>query len=362
MVGCPTCGAELTYIPPYERHYCYGCRSYAAKTLHACKECDRALVFVKEHHKYYCYGCQEYKEDVEVGNPCPTCGEELQHISQYDRLFCFQCRVYAPKEHAIVRRSRGGQAVTERGGDHEQAIGYAPFSREEMDLASKEILMNWCREYGLDDSGLKYELRLRLLEHVRKQNLLLKGEEVALGVPEEAASTDVREEIPEEAVVVERHGQREQPAQEALAPEIEVFDETDSTPQATTTPCPTCAQELTYIPQYNRWYCYSCQRYAQDEGATSTPVYPLQRERQERAVSGVKLRGEKRGNPMVGVSLAILGLLMYIADELLFNAPAIFDIPVFIRAAEIDFALRFLSTVFIVLGIIAAILLVRPRR
>jgi hypothetical protein len=27
-------------------------------------------------------------------------------------------------------------------------------------------------------------------------------------------------------------------------------------------PCPTCGRPLTYVQQYNRWYCYSCQKYA----------------------------------------------------------------------------------------------------
>ncbi|MDX1534274.1 MAG: hypothetical protein R3291_01475, partial [Thermoplasmata archaeon] len=57
------------------------------------------------------------------------------------------------------------------------ATGFAPFSREEMDLASKDQLIRWSKEYGLDESGMKYELRLRLLEYVRRQGLLLKGEE-----------------------------------------------------------------------------------------------------------------------------------------------------------------------------------------
>jgi sporulation protein YlmC with PRC-barrel domain len=26
--------------------------------------------------------------------------------------------------------------------------------------------------------------------------------------------------------------------------------------------CPTCKGPLTYIPQYQRWYCYKCQKYA----------------------------------------------------------------------------------------------------
>jgi sporulation protein YlmC with PRC-barrel domain len=40
--------------------------------------------------------------------------------------------------------------------------------------------------------------------------------------------------------------------------------ETQPTGQQPTTAaiCPTCKGPLTYIPQYKRWYCYKCQKYA----------------------------------------------------------------------------------------------------
>jgi sporulation protein YlmC with PRC-barrel domain len=32
--------------------------------------------------------------------------------------------------------------------------------------------------------------------------------------------------------------------------------------QQTQLTCPTCRGPLTYIPQYQRWYCYTCKKYA----------------------------------------------------------------------------------------------------
>jgi sporulation protein YlmC with PRC-barrel domain len=32
--------------------------------------------------------------------------------------------------------------------------------------------------------------------------------------------------------------------------------------QQTQPTCPTCKGPLTYIPQYQRWYCYACKKYA----------------------------------------------------------------------------------------------------
>jgi hypothetical protein len=31
---------------------------------------------------------------------------------------------------------------------------------------------------------------------------------------------------------------------------------------AVQTPCPSCSKELTWVQQYNRWYCYACGKYA----------------------------------------------------------------------------------------------------
>jgi ssDNA-binding Zn-finger/Zn-ribbon topoisomerase 1 len=364
MVGCPTCGAELTYIAPYQRHYCYGCRSYAPKTLHACKECGRALVFVQQYHKYYCYGCQEYKEDPGIRNPCPTCGEELEYVPQYDRFFCFECKAYAPKDYGITRRRKGGKRMKAGAAkDQAKTIGYAPFSREEMDLASKEQLMKWCRDYGLDDSGMKYELRLRLLEYVRKQGLLLKGEKPEDAAQEEAAESQQQQEEPSGEVVVVEEPEEEKREEEAREEKVEAAQEAEAQPktvQSAQHPCPTCGQELTYIPQYDRWYCYSCRAYAP---AHTGPQAAAQRAQQAEAArtKAVKIRRQRHGNPMVGVSLAVVGLLMFVAYELLYEAPAIFDIPVFLRAPEIGFALFFLSFVFVVMGLIAAVLVLRPR-
>jgi len=45
------------------------------------------------------------------------------------------------------------------------------------------------------------------------------------------------------------------PAAEAAAPAV-------SSQQATTPVCPTCKGPLSYVQQYQRWYCYKCQKYA----------------------------------------------------------------------------------------------------
>lgn len=310
-------------------------------------------MFIEQYKSHYCYGCEEYKSDVGIKNPCPKCGEELEYLHEYRRLYCHQCKAYAPRDYGLTRE--GDRAMTKEEGSKEEGIGYTVFSREDMDLASKEELMSWCREYGLDDTGMKYELRLRLLEHIRKQGLLLKGEKPIQVVREELSEPEVETAAPEEDVIEELVVEGDEKA----APQVEVVEEAASRVDVPENACANCGTELTYIPQYGRWYCYSCQTYAGSEPASETQAQPS-RVRADRAPTATKVVRQKGGNPKVGISLAAVGLLMFIADMLLFRAPAVFDFPVLIRAPDLDFALQFLSIVFIALGLMAAII-VRPR-
>lgn len=99
MPGCPTCGAELTYLEPYARSYCHHCRAYAPEEIVPCGACGRVLVYVTEHGLYYCYGCQEYKQGAHLADrPCPRCGRELLFVAEYERLFCTRCNAYAPAD------------------------------------------------------------------------------------------------------------------------------------------------------------------------------------------------------------------------------------------------------------------------
>lgn len=350
MAGCPTCGAELTHIPQYDRWYCYSCRAYAPRALHECSVCGRSLVYVPEYQGHYCHGCEEYR-DAGIQRPCPNCGEEMEYQDEYTRYYCRECGEYAPGDYRPPTHE--GPVMTDEEGS-EQA-GYAPFSREDMDLASKEELMSWCREYGLDDNGMKYELRLRLLEHIRKEGLLLQGER---GVPLAAEATgETPPKAPARKAAAEDPPHPEDPRDAALEvrPEVEVIVEDDAHAPSS---CPTCGGELTYIPQYGRWYCYRCRAYApRATGSSTTRLGETERAStppRPRAATG-------SGRPTAGLALAFFGLLLFIAHMVLFQAPAIFDFPVYVTSRDVEFILRFLSIVFIALGLMGGILALRPR-
>jgi len=41
--------------------------------------------------------------------------------------------------------------------------------------------------------------------------------------------------------------------------------------QYVATPCPTCGQPLSFVQQYNRWYCYNCRKYPSAPPASYAP-------------------------------------------------------------------------------------------
>ena len=79
MPTCPTCGAQLTYVERYDRYYCPGERKYAPKGLpvepratvffdgterHAghyhCPICGKELTYIPPYDRHYCYACAKY--------------------------------------------------------------------------------------------------------------------------------------------------------------------------------------------------------------------------------------------------------------------------------------------------------------
>lgn len=55
---CKECGKELTWIPQYNRYYCFDCEKYPP----TCPTCNRDLFWVKEYNRYYCNDCKKYPD------------------------------------------------------------------------------------------------------------------------------------------------------------------------------------------------------------------------------------------------------------------------------------------------------------
>ncbi len=208
-----------------------------------------------------------------------------------------------------------------------------------MDLASKDQLIRWSKEYGLDEGGMKYELRLRLLEYIRRQGLLLKGEEPLEEEP--AASSDG------EARAAEPTPPPESASGGGAAAQVVVELPTQSAPTKSPGACANCGGDLSYIAEYERWYCYNCNTYAGSPSGGGGDVA---------SDASLRLKARGEGGAGAGIALALAGVVMFLVYQLLFVAPGLFPIPVFVTVApEVLFTLPLVAFVLLGVGIIAGL-------
>lgn len=284
MAACPNCGGKLTYVPQYDRHYCYACGQYAPKGFGVSAGAGPAIQL----------GGEEGSHDGHYH--CPTCGNELTFIAEYDRHYCYRCTTYAPKDVAPVGEAPaatpvvpepttadaapdivaaagnpeesamanpddareqepedagapstveaeaanpGGNPSKKRKGkkrkeeeeekeeEAEEEEERPPLRRSEVVRAKKAQLIEWCRAHGLNTSGKKADLRDRLLQHMDQFQVEEEGvaEEPAGAAPPapEAVEEPAPEEMMPEAV--------EAPEVEAEAPAEEAPPEEPEEPE-----------------------------------------------------------------------------------------------------------------------------------
>ena len=56
--NCPECNHPLTWIPKYQRWYCYKDKIYP--TLPLCPTCKQPLTWISEYKRWYCYNDKTY--------------------------------------------------------------------------------------------------------------------------------------------------------------------------------------------------------------------------------------------------------------------------------------------------------------
>lgn len=170
-------------------------------------------------------------------------------------------------------------------------------------------------------------------------------------------------------------------------------------------PCPTCGRELSYVSQYDRWYCYFCQRYAPAAkavpkfacptcGATLRWISQYERwwcDRCERyapadlprpkgpapaATSAVAstaaaaaatpeaatrvVRTHRHGSPMGGIGLIVLGLITFVFLQAVTTLPLAlgYASPVVLTASDVAL-LDFLAFVLVAGGAIFGLAMAR---
>src|SRR6266571_1635852 len=68
------------------------------KVEHPCPTCSRELTYIPQYNRWYCYSCLAYSPVARAKNACPNCGATLRWIDRYERWWCDSCRRYAPAD------------------------------------------------------------------------------------------------------------------------------------------------------------------------------------------------------------------------------------------------------------------------
>jgi len=321
--------------------------------------------------------------------------------------------------------------------------------RAEIREAKKPVLMDLCKAYGLDPSGTKEQLRERLLSYLDDSEAKRRPGTSPMEIPivfpqaaEESATPPTQAEpvtepkpaprmmftaaprmIPEAAkkvvdafrqadaaiapVAVDTAASTSGDVQALVVPAVaatptpEVVTGPPTIPTAKVEhPCPTCGRALTYIQQYNRWYCYSCRAYApktRSKFACPTcgaalrwiPQYerwwcdgcrkyaPSDLPKPERtSIVGTSAAAVARGasvaaativhrhrSPGSGIGLVGFGMVLFVLYEVLVDLPvALSTGTASLLAPDVAFGLRFFAFVFVAVGAIMGLYAVRDRR
>ncbi len=408
---CPSCGGILSFVTQYDRDYCYRCNTYPP-------------VDVSEPKVEPSTPAGEGTSTVVVVEKTPLAEEKVQTVEMAPRAEVGE----GPEEELLEEKP-------------ESPIEKPPLVRAEIHDARKPLLLDLCKAYDLNPTGTKEQLRERLLSYLdeveAEATRKTEPEHAPAGRSEpEAEATDlapgpapaVAFEAQEEAVEAEPVqeqsapvaapvaesrtlqepevlGAREEPGEPPLVP-IRVEPVATVEPSVAREaprvehPCPTCGRELTFVAQYDRWYCYncrvyapaaksknacphcgetlrwieqyerwwcdSCRRYAPADlpkPQVSTAATVPEEIPAVQSLPQATPTGHRHRNPGSGIGLVGLGLVLFVVYEALVDVPAILSINIGIAVTnDLAFALRFFAFTLVAAGAMIGLAAVRDRR
>jgi ribosomal protein S27AE len=160
----------------------------------------------------------EEKKETYEEIMCPRCGTLIRKGT----TTCFACgKELSPEDIAKQQEEKPESSEAESPGEsaflklEEKEVGEEARvpTKDELYTMNDDQLIELCAKYGLDPTGRSKHLRERLIEYI------------------EGGKTKA-----EESTTAEEKGPI----------------------------CPDCGKDMSFIEQYGRWYCYSCERYALD--------------------------------------------------------------------------------------------------
>lgn len=200
---CPKCDSDLHHVDKVGQHYCFSCETYYD---------PKDVVFKDKAKEEAPKAAQQESKEEELGKPkgipCPKCGDMAAPVRDSDRFYCYTCEEFYTK---------GGKLV--KGGE------------EEAPKSSATTIVDITEEK----------------ETVKEEPKASK--ESAEKETSAAASDDA-----EDAGLT---------AEETMI--LDILEGNNKGKKDDRRVCPTCGLALTYVQKYDRWYCYTCRKYAPSE-------------------------------------------------------------------------------------------------
>ena len=298
---CPTCGGILSFVTQYNRFYCYHCNTYPPDEPAVPVKAEAPVVTPPATPATPATVTATIPETkpaeatlVAAATPAPT-ALVAQPVSEPSPAPAAQpeskpstAEVAPANAPEAAPPEKPAEPVPSEPSKEIQALvaSKPAIVRVKIFALKKSELMDLCKAYSLDPSGTKEQVQERLLSFLHDLEVEEQPEAGAEGPPQtEAPAIEVH---PGPIPVAETPSKRStgspaaaataatavvQVEQAAAMPVEPAAEEPVSEPAPAVAevpkavakvehPCPTCGRELTYISQYDRYYCYYCQRYA----------------------------------------------------------------------------------------------------
>ncbi len=449
---CPTCGGVLSYVAQYDRFFCYRCNAYATQEVSA-SPAEEAKPAEPQPAKETPPAEPAAAPATPVETPVAPTAEEAKSVEP-----ATPAAAPGPSTQAATPAATPPVAPTEAPAQPTPAPATAPPEeippakaeepagmgalqpllalkpaalRVKLFTLKKTELMGLCKAFNMEPTGTKEQMQDRLLNYLHDLEAEEAGEEepaaaapstpkpAAPGPTAEPASAETKSaepavtpsaavSAPEASAVVVLEEPKEvarveepTPAVVAVPTSQRAVEETPVEPRVAH-PCPTCGRELSYISQYERWYCYFCQRYspkvapkfacptcgstlrwigqyqrwwcdncqkyapsdlprprsAAASAAPATAVAAMPSLAASTSASTATVSVHRHGNPMSGVGLIVFGIILFVLNAVVYTLPPLlnYDSPVILTPSEgvlLDFAAFLLVAVGAILGFAA---------
>lgn len=441
----------------------YAPEGFGDRGAKRCPTCTGVLSYVTQYDRYYCYRCNAYPpEDAKLGSLTPTPQEGSLGLGTRSPTALVVTEPRAQTQAAVQDESsvaqEGVSTSAKRPLDREEiATAKKPLlaqlcSDHDLDASgTREELRQRLLDYldhlegvetsteAVDESGEGPQGASPQPENEPPQGSEAlessSAEPTSEAVDEAIHSDESVEELTPSETAAERPDPRVVERQPAEAPPtassaktametspresaVTLFVQTPSTvshsrestspeaPSGTSAkvehPCPRCGRELTYIAQYDRWYCYPCRAYAPKTKAkfacpncgsmlrwiaqyerwwcdSCRRYAPADLPRPERVVGVAPVTRSgaasttaaaaattvvhRHQNPGSGIGLLVFGLLLFVLYEVLVDLPIVLRVNTGLDVApDVAFGLRFFAFLFVAAGALLGLSALRDRR